>query len=109
LKGYIGSVRFFKNLILLVVIIAILVPSGFAFHYRGKTAALEEQLVQAKEQYTLAWDGVSELTAQTLAAGETPAASARAESTSSSVPLQSASSRSRPMSFASSARMRAEA
>ena len=33
-SGYIGSVRFYKNLILLFFIIAILVPTGFAISYR---------------------------------------------------------------------------
>jgi peptidoglycan/xylan/chitin deacetylase (PgdA/CDA1 family) len=39
-QRYIGSVRFFKNLILLVVIVAITVPSVLAFRYHGQLSAL---------------------------------------------------------------------
>ena len=53
-SGYIGSVRFYKNLILLFFIIAILVPTGFAIGYRDtiremKTAIGELQ-TQTEEQ-----------------------------------------------------------
>lgn len=43
-SGYIGSVRFYKNLILLFVIIAILVPTGFAISYRVSIKKLETQI-----------------------------------------------------------------
>lgn len=46
MKGYIGSVRFFKNLILLLVIIFITVPSVFAFVYQGKTRSMKDELEQ---------------------------------------------------------------
>jgi len=70
LKGYIGSVRFFKNLILLTVIIAILVPSVLAVRYRRQSAQLEQQLEKLEDHNALLLDGVSRLTAETLAAGE---------------------------------------
>jgi len=47
---YIGSVRFFKNLILLAVIIAIAVPSGFAIKQKSELNKLDTQLAQATEQ-----------------------------------------------------------
>lgn len=43
-KLYFGSVRFFKNLILLAVIIMILVPTVFAFSYHSDVAYLEKQV-----------------------------------------------------------------
>ena len=43
-NGYIGSVRFYKNLILLFVIVAILVPTGFAISYRISNKNLEMQI-----------------------------------------------------------------
>lgn len=45
---YFGSVRFFKNLILLAVIIAILVPTVFAVRYRHQTALLTDMLEQSR-------------------------------------------------------------
>lgn len=46
MKGYIGSVRFFKNLILLLVIVFIAVPTVFSFCYSAKASALEQSLAQ---------------------------------------------------------------
>lgn len=48
MKGYIGSVRFFKNLILLLVIIFIAVPTAFSAHYKGEMKDLQSEL--AKQQ-----------------------------------------------------------
>jgi Predicted xylanase/chitin deacetylase len=45
---YFGSVRFFKNLILLVVIICIAVPTGLAIHYRHALAAARPDSAQAE-------------------------------------------------------------
>ncbi len=50
MKGYIGSVRFFKNLILLFVIIFITVPTVFAFRYRGKLKAQETETAAQLQQ-----------------------------------------------------------
>lgn len=69
MKGYIGSVRFFKNLILLTVIVAIIIPSVFAARYRSSTARLEEQLEQMEQHNALVLNGVSELTAEAVASG----------------------------------------
>ena len=44
MKDYIGSVRFFKNLILLLVIIFIAVPTAFSISYRAKMSDLKEEL-----------------------------------------------------------------
>ena len=56
-SGYIGSVRFYKNLILLFFIIAILVPTGFAISYRGSIKEMDGKIselqVQAEEQSAL--------------------------------------------------------
>ena len=51
MKGYIGSVRFFKNLILLLVIVFITVPTVFSFRYKAETKQLKTQLdAQAQQQ-----------------------------------------------------------
>ncbi len=50
MKGYIGSVRFFKNLILLFVIIFITVPTVFAFRYKAQVSALNDRLTQQQAQ-----------------------------------------------------------
>lgn len=44
MKGYIGSVRFFKNLILLLVIIFITVPTVLAFRYKGQVKDLRAEM-----------------------------------------------------------------
>jgi len=54
-EGYIGSVRFYKNLILLLVIILIAVPTIFCFVYKSKYNKLLTQVesgetVQAAEE-----------------------------------------------------------
>jgi len=46
MKGYIGSVRFFKNLILLLVIIFIAVPTTFSIRYKGQIKDLQAELEQ---------------------------------------------------------------
>ena len=51
MKGYIGSVRFFKNLILLLVIVFITVPTVFSFRYKAEAKHLKQQLdTQAQQQ-----------------------------------------------------------
>ena len=47
---YFGSVRFFKNLILLTVIIFIAVPSFFAFRYHNAVVLQQETLTQLEEE-----------------------------------------------------------
>lgn len=67
MKGYIGSVRFFKNLILLLVIVMITVPSVFAFRYRAQSRDLTQQVAQleqaAQESALLVQQKTEEITA----------------------------------------------
>ena len=44
--GYFGSVRFFKNMILLAVIVMIAVPTGFAIHLNTRLRNTEQLLAQ---------------------------------------------------------------
>ena len=53
-EPYIGSVRFFKNLILLFVIILIAVPTVFAFVFWNQSKALADDLQEQQAQMTLA-------------------------------------------------------
>lgn len=55
---YFGSVRFFKNLILLFVIICILIPTGTSFHYKNKYESLleESQLMPTAKLMLEAYD-----------------------------------------------------
>lgn len=46
MKEYIGSVRFFKNLILLLVIIFIAVPIAFSIRHRGEIKELQSELTK---------------------------------------------------------------
>lgn len=50
--GYIGSVRFFKNMILLALIICIAVPTGLSIHYRGQLNEAEQALNEAAKAGT---------------------------------------------------------
>ena len=50
MKGYIGSVRFFKNLILLLVLIFIAIPTVFAFRGKAELAALEQTMADSLQQ-----------------------------------------------------------
>ena len=50
MNGYIGSVRFFKNLILLLVIVFITVPTVFSFRYKAQVTDLKAQLAQQQAQ-----------------------------------------------------------
>lgn len=52
MKGYIGSVRFFKNMILLLVIIFIATPTVFAFRYQAKAKALQAETARQQQQIT---------------------------------------------------------
>ena len=47
--GYFGSVRFFKNMILLAVIVMIAVPTGFAVHLNTRLRSTEQLLTQQAE------------------------------------------------------------
>lgn len=49
MHGYIGSVRFFKNLILLAVIVMIAVPSAFAGYYRHAYTRLKAEQTETEE------------------------------------------------------------
>ena len=50
MKGYIGSVRFFKNLILLLVLIFIAIPTVFAIRGKAEIAELEQTLTDSLQQ-----------------------------------------------------------
>lgn len=50
-ERYFGSVRFFKNLILLAVIIMIAVPSGFSIHMRGELQKTHAQIQTLEAEY----------------------------------------------------------
>ena len=52
---YIGSVRFFKNLILLAVLVMIAVPSGLAIHFFRGLEKTKDLLREAQEASELAW------------------------------------------------------
>lgn len=51
--GYFGSVRFFKNMILLAVIVMIAVPSGFAIHLNKSLQDTERLLLEQQRQTPL--------------------------------------------------------
>lgn len=65
---YIGSVRFFKNLILLAVIIAILIPVGFAVYYRNRLTGLQAETEDLSYQI----DVLMQKQAETEALAELP-------------------------------------
>lgn len=50
MKGYVGSVRFFKNLILLSVIFFIAVPTVLSIHYGHRASGLEKELKEEETQ-----------------------------------------------------------
>lgn len=56
-ESYFGSVRFFKNMILIAVIIMILTPSIIAVHFRNESIEAEKELGRIKELYneSLLW------------------------------------------------------
>ena len=66
---YFGSVRFFKNLILLVVLVLIAVPCGLAVHFFRGLERTKELLREAQEASELAWveDEDGEFTASRIA------------------------------------------
>lgn len=47
-EPYIGSVRFFKNIIFLCCILGVLVPTGLALRWRGQAKAAESLLAQGR-------------------------------------------------------------
>lgn len=63
MKGYIGSVRFFKNLILLLVLIFIAVPTVFAIRGKMENAELEQALADSLLQKD---QQIAELQQQTI-------------------------------------------
>ena len=50
-EKYFGSVRFFKNMILLAVIIMIAVPTGFTVYYKQQLEKEQQSLQEMTEQY----------------------------------------------------------
>jgi len=49
-ERYIGSVRFFKNMILLCIIVFITVPTAAAFHYKAKFSGAESELAERNKE-----------------------------------------------------------
>jgi len=60
-SSYFGSVRFFKNMILLVVIVAIAVPASVAVVRGGQTEQLRENTEQLKHEFQAVTDQLAEL------------------------------------------------
>lgn len=50
--SYIGSVRFYKNLILLAVLVAIAIPTGLAAHWRGQLTGAQAVLASNDQSVT---------------------------------------------------------
>ena len=69
-EPYIGSVRFFKNIIFLCCILGVLIPTGLAFRWRSRAKTAESLLAQ--NAVVLTGEGDE-------AAGEAEAASAETE------------------------------
>ena len=69
-EPYIGSVRFFKNIIFLCCILGVLIPTGLAFRWRSRAKTAESLLAQNAVVLTGKEDE---------AAGEAEAASEEAE------------------------------
>lgn len=65
---YFGSVRFFKNIILLAVVLAITVPSSLAFLYHGKLQSARSEITRmsAEEPAQASAGDILQLNSQTL-------------------------------------------
>jgi len=63
--GYFGSVRFFKNIILLIVIVLIAVPTGLAIHF-GKGLQRAEQHIQTQAAENEALRQATELPSESI-------------------------------------------
>ena len=60
-EKYIGSVRFYKNLILAVIIILIVVPVIFAFVLKSKNDSLESRVTSLEQEAQEAQSRVNEI------------------------------------------------
>ena len=60
-EKYIGSVRFYKNLILAVIIILIVVPVIFAFELKNKNDSLESRVTSLEQEAQEAQSRVNEI------------------------------------------------
>ena len=60
-EKYIGSVRFYKNLILAVIIILIVVPVIFAFVFKSKNDSLESRVTSLEQEVQEAQSRVNEI------------------------------------------------
>ena len=60
-EKYIGSVRFYKNLILAVIIILIVVPVIFAFVFKSKNDSLESRVSALEQEVQEAQSRVNEI------------------------------------------------
>lgn len=60
-EKYIGSVRFYKNLILAVIIILIVVPVIFAFVLKNKNDSLESRVTSLEQEAQEAQSRVNEI------------------------------------------------
>ena len=60
-EKYIGSVRFYKNLILAVIIILIVVPVIFAFIFKSKNDSLESRVSALEQDVQEAQSRVNEI------------------------------------------------
>ena len=60
-EKYIGSVRFYKNLILAVIIILIVVPVIFAFALKSKNDSLESRVTSLEQEAQEAQSRVNEI------------------------------------------------
>ena len=60
-EKYIGSVRFYKNLILAVIIILIVVPVIFAFVLKNKNDSLESRVTSLEQEVQEAESRVNEI------------------------------------------------
>lgn len=60
-EKYIGSVRFYKNLILAVIIILIIVPVILTFVYKNKSEKLEERAAVLEQEASEAQSRAAEI------------------------------------------------
>ena len=60
-EKYIGSVKFYKNLILAVIIILIVVPVIFAFVFKSKNDSLESKVSALEQEVQEAQSRVNEI------------------------------------------------
>lgn len=63
-ERYFGSVRFFKNMILLAVIVCITVPTVLAVHWHRKAAAVSAEVLSERQKLEAEQDKTAELQAE---------------------------------------------